>query len=185
MTTDELGRARRRHTLIQFIKFGVVGGSGFLVNLFVAFVMNKLNGGTSHAQDILFPIAGTQFNFRFSNLVWVVAFLIANPFNFQLNRWWTFKSNGHASWWKEFWPFFLVGLVAAVVGFFVKILFTNPTSFAYLPEPFWHEGKGLHSREYWSQMLAVILTIPINFIVNKIWTFRAVRHLAPGTDLKD
>ena len=52
---------------------------------------------------------------------------------------------------------------------------TNPTSPVYLPEPFFHEETGLRSREYWSQLIAIIITMPINFIVNKLWTFRAVR----------
>ena len=38
-------RIKKRH-LIEFIKFGVVGGSGFLVNIIVAIIMNKANGGT-------------------------------------------------------------------------------------------------------------------------------------------
>ncbi|MDU1418699.1 MAG: GtrA family protein, partial [Cutibacterium avidum] len=76
----------------------------------------------------------------------------------------------------EFWPFFAVGSVAAIIGMFIKILFTNPTSPIYLPEPWFHESKGFHSREYWSQIFAIIVTMPINFVVNKLWTFRAVKH---------
>ena len=30
--------------------------------------------------------------------------------------------------------------------------------------------------EYWSQIFAIIVTMPINFVVNKLWTFRAVKH---------
>ncbi|MGL5406181.1 MAG: GtrA family protein [Propionibacteriaceae bacterium] len=167
---------RHRSTLTQFLKFGFVGGSGVLVNMLVAVVMNKLNGGTENSQNVLFPLLGS-FNFRFSNLVWIVAFLIANLTNFQLNRSWTFQTSKHAGWWKEFWPFFAVGSVAAIIGFFLKIAMTNPTSFFFLPEPYFHggQGAGLRSREYWSQLIAIFLTLPINFVVNKLWTFRAVR----------
>lgn len=166
---------RYGNTLRQLIKFGLVGGSGLVVNMIVTVVMNKLNGGTANAQQVLFSFGSTQFNFRFSMLVWIVAFLIANLFNFQLNRWWTFKSSKHAGWFKEFWPFLAVGSVAALVGMFLKWAMTNPTSPVYLPEPFFHEDQGIHSREYWSQLIAVLLTMPINFIVNKLWTFRSVR----------
>ena len=38
------------------------------------------------------------------------------------------------------------------------------------------EEAGIHSREYWSQLLTILITMPINFIVNKLWTFRAVRN---------
>lgn len=170
------GLARRYgNTARQLIKFGVVGGSGVLVNMVVTVLMNKANGGSVNAQDIMFEIGLSEFNFRFTNLVWIVAFLVANLYNFQLNRWWTFKSAGHARWWKEFWPFLAVGSVAALVGFFLKIAMTNPTSPFYLPEPYFHEENGLNSREYWAQLIAIVITMPINFIVNKLWTFRAVR----------
>ena len=59
---------------------------------------------------------------------------------------------------------------------FIKIFFTNPTSPIYLPEPWFNEGRGIQSREYWSQIFAIIVTMPINFVVNKLWTFRAVKH---------
>lgn len=166
---------RYRRTLWQFARFGIVGGSGIVVNMIVAIVMNKLNGGTKNAQEILFGVAGTPYNFRFTSLVWIVAFFIANVWNFQLNRSWTFKSSKHATWFSEFWPFLAVGSAAAAVGLFLKVAFTNPTSPIYLPEPYFHENAGLQSREYWSQLITIVLTMPINFVVNKLWTFRAVR----------
>jgi len=167
---------RHRRTLRQFARFAVVGGSGVAVNMVVAVVMNKLNGGTRNAQEILFSLPGTPFNFRFTSLVWIAGFLVANLWNFQLNRSWTFKSSKHATWWSEFWPFLAVGSAAALVGLFLKIAMTNPTSIFYLPAPYFHENAGLQSREYWSQLITIVLTMPINFVVNKLWTFRAVRH---------
>ncbi|MEA5665879.1 MAG: GtrA family protein, partial [Cutibacterium granulosum] len=67
-------------TLRELIKFGIVGGSGFVVNILVAIVLNKMHGGTAHAQDVLFNLFGTRWNFRFTSLVWIVAFLVANVF---------------------------------------------------------------------------------------------------------
>ncbi|MDF1489781.1 GtrA family protein [Tessaracoccus caeni] len=170
--------AKYGRSMRQFIKFGIVGGSGVLVNMIVTVVMNKLHGGTINAQNILFSIPGTPFNVRFTAVVWVVAFLVANLWNFQLNRGWTFRSSKAAGWWSEFWPFLAVGSVAAAVGLIIKILLTNPASPVYLPEPYFHEEAGIHSREYWSQLIAIVVTMPINFVVNKLWTFRAVRSSA-------
>lgn len=161
----------------QFVKFGIVGGSGVLVNMVVTVVMNKLNGGTVNAQNVIWSIPGTPFNVRFTALVWIGAFLVANLWNFQLNRWWTFRSSAHARWWSEFWPFLAVGTVAAAVGLVIKIALTNPSSPIYLPGPWFHENAGLNSREYWAQLIAIIVTMPVNFLVNKFWTFRSVRHL--------
>jgi putative flippase GtrA len=167
---------RYRHVVRQFLQFGLVGGAGVVVNMLVAIAMNKLNGGTVNAQNILFAIPATPFNFRFTSLVWIVGFLVANVFNFQLNRSWTFRGTRHAPWLTEFWPFLAVGSAAAVIGIFIKVAMTNPNSPLYLPEPWFHENAGLQSREYWSQLLTIVITMPINFIVNKLWTFRHIRN---------
>ena len=167
--------SRYGHVLRQFVKFGLVGGGGVVVNMAVAVVLNKLNGGTVNAQRPLFPLGG-PFYFRYSNLVWLGGFVVAVVFNFVLNRHWTFRHGQKAPFWREFWPFFAVGAVAAAAGFYSKIAFTNLTSPLYLPEPWFHENAGLQSREYWSQFLTILVTMPINFVVNKLWTFRAVRN---------
>lgn len=174
---------RHRQNLKQFLRFGVVGASGVLVNMAVAVLMNKANGGTRNAQEIIWDIPGSQFNLRFSILVWIAGFLVANLTNFQLNRSWTFGSSRHASWVSEFWPFLLVGSVSAFVGIFAKVAMTNPTSALYMPEPWFHEDSGLRSREYWSQLVTIVLTTPVNFVVNKLWTFRAVRGHHPPVPL--
>lgn len=169
-------RTRYANSLAQFIKFGIVGAAGLVVNMVVAILMNKANGGTVAAQRVLWSIPGTNYNVRFTALVWVVAFFVAVLFNFVLNRYWTFQHGEKAPFLKEFVPFFLVGSVAAFVGLFLKIAFTNPSSMIYLPDPWFHENFGFRSREYWAQLLTIILTMPINFVVNKLWTFRAVRQ---------
>lgn len=166
----------------QFVRFGIVGACGVVVNMVVAILLNKAHGGTSKANDVVWHVSGTDFNLRFTVIVWIVGFLVANCVNFQLNRTWTFKSSKHASWWSEFWPFLAVGSVAAIVGMFLKVGFTNPTSPIYLSSSFFHEGAGLHSREYWAQIITIVITMPINFAVNKLWTFRAVRSPIASPD---
>lgn len=174
MTISRLWR-----TLRQFVRFGLVGGSGVIVNLAVAVVMHKVHGGTQYGNNPIWDIPGTAFHVRFRHLVWTVSFLVANLTNFQLNRTWTFKSAKHSGWWKEFWPFLAVGSVAAAAGLFILTAFTHPGSPFYLPDPFFNESKGIHSREYWAQLLTIVVTMPINFVVNKVWTFRAVRSHHP------
>lgn len=168
---------RHRESLWQFIKFAFVGGSGVLVNMAVNIAMNRVNGGTINAQNILWSIPYTPFNLRFTMIAWFVPFVVANVWNFQLNRWWTFKSHKVSGWWREFWPFFAVGSVAMIAGALLKWVMTNPVSPFYLPNPYFHESVGFRSREYWSQLIAIFLTLPINFIVNKFWTFKTVREV--------
>ena len=58
-------------------------------------------------------LPSTSFNIRWYHVMSMVAFMVANLFNFQLNRWWTFGSHRHSGWWREYWPFLTVGLIAA------------------------------------------------------------------------
>ncbi len=162
----------------QFIRFGIVGASGVVVNLVVTWAMTQLNGGVQHDNRLLFHL-GAGYAIRFTALVWIVAFLIANLWNFQINRMWTFKRDNPRSWWLEAWEFFLVGAVAAFIGLIIKILLTNPTSPIYLPDPPFNDSEGLRARAYWAQLIAIFLTMPINYLVNKVWTFRIRRQDKP------
>ncbi|WP_341729078.1 GtrA family protein [Brooklawnia sp.] len=167
-------RGRLLAVLVQFIKFGLVGGSGVLVNLIVTYIMTQVNGGVGNDNNIIFQLPG-RFAFRFTILVWIVAFLIANFWNFQLNRSWTFKRAKTRGWWAEFWPFFFVGAIAALIGALIKVALTNPTSPVYLPSPMFNDHEGLRARAYWAQLITIVLTMPVNYLVNKVWTFRAVK----------
>ena len=62
-----------------------------------------------------------------------IAFLVANLWNFQLNRWWTFKSSQHAGWWKEYVPFLAVGLLALIANLGILTLLLHPGSPVSLP----------------------------------------------------
>lgn len=174
---------RHRSNGIQFLKFGIVGGSGVLVNLVVYAVLIKLAGGDQAGDRSMFPVPLTQFNVRYYHVASTIAFLIANLTNFQLNRTWTFKSGKHAKWWKEYGPFLMVGLLAQLFTLLILTALNHSGSPFYLPDPPFDGSEGLRSRKYWSQAIAVLLTMPINYIINKLWTFRAVRNKKPGDEL--
>lgn len=174
----EPSRSRLLSTAVQFIKFGIVGGSGIVVNLIVTYIMTQLHGGVGNDNAVIIDLPG-RFAFRFTVLVWIVAFIVANTWNFQLNRSWTFKRAQTRSWWAEFWPFFLVGAVAAAIGALIKVALTNPTSPVYLPSPIFNDHEGLRARAYWAQLFTIVLTMPINYLINKVWTFRAVKDAKP------
>ncbi len=175
-STSFLGRYE--NTARQFVKFGLIGGGGVLVNMATVAVANAIGVGIFGVvdKDPFIPLPGTERALRFYILYAGIAFLVANVFNFMLNRHWTFRNRPKAPWLKEFLPFLAVGSSAALIGIFIKIGFTNPTSPIYLPEPWFHENAGLQSREYWAQLLTIVITTPINFLVNKLWTFRHVRR---------
>ena len=62
-----LSRAhRRRNVARQFIQFGLVGASGFVVNQAIFVLSKKLAeaGWDIHVQDAFLNLLGTQYHFR-------------------------------------------------------------------------------------------------------------------------
>lgn len=90
----------------QFIKFGVVGASGFVVNLIVFTLMQRAI--PSHAQPVPYYI------------IYSVSFLAGGVSNYYFNRVWTFRSTGHAV--KEGAQFLTVSVMALLVGLIVSAL---------------------------------------------------------------
>ena len=171
----DLSFARFVSNLGQFIKFGLVGGSGALVNIATSIVAAKcaLNwwGATPH--DAMFNLFGTQFHVRWFMLLSTIAFLVANTWNYQLNRMWTFKSVTKVSWLRGFFPFLLAGIGAFIVSQVVATLLMNPTSPLHLPSDILDDSTGLRTKVYWASAISIIVAMPINFILNKLWTFRS------------
>lgn len=159
----------------QFLKFGMVGGSGTVVNMVAMYIITKLLGATMgvHEEDVVFPLFGTDFNVRWYNLITMLAFLIANMWNYQLNRMWTFKHINKVSWWRGFFPFLATGLGAMVFQQIVLVLLMNPTSPIALPRDIFDGTTGLRTPLYYATALSIVAAMPINFVINKLWTFRS------------
>ena len=86
---------RHRHNWMLLFRFGLVGGSGVLVNMLVAIICNKLG---PDEDGIFLDLPLTDFNIRWYHVFSTIAFLVANLWNFQLNRLWTFRSAKHSGW---------------------------------------------------------------------------------------
>lgn len=172
--------ARYGNSARQFIKFGLIGGAGVLVNMATVAIAHNLGFHLFGVEDgdPFIPLPGTDRALRFYIVYAGIAFLVANTFNFWWNRHWTFKdADGHAPFMKEFLPFLAVGAVAQLVGFVILFLLRNPQSPLYLGHPFFTDtGPAYTKRLYWAQLIQIVLVMPINFVVNKLWTFRAVRR---------
>jgi putative flippase GtrA len=94
----------RRRGVRQFVKFGIVGASGFIVNLLVFTLLQRVI--PNHAQALQY------------NVIYTMAFLAGGVSNYYLNRIWTFRSTGHAV--REGAQFLSVSAVALVVGLIVS-----------------------------------------------------------------
>lgn len=136
------GLARRIHlgtrkpaNWLQLFKFGLVGASGYVVNLAVFALL------TEAAAVHHIPAA-------------VGAFCVAVSNNFWWNRHWTFRASaGHAGFQAA--RFFTVSLFALAVNLIVLELLVSSAG---LPE-------------LASQAIAVAISMPVNFVGNKLWTF--------------
>jgi putative flippase GtrA len=176
--TDTLRRHRRN--ALQFVRFSLVGGTGVFVNLLVLVIVKRLG---PHPEDALLALAPTAYHVRWYHVYSTVAFLVANLSNFQLNRSWTFRSSPRAAWWREYLAFLTVGLLGQLVGLVLLTLLMHEGSPLHLPEAVFDNSTGLRTRLYWAQLIVIAVVTPVSFVLNKLWTFTAVRTHHP--DLAD
>jgi putative flippase GtrA len=128
---------RRPANWLQLVRFGLVGGVGFVVNLAVYTLC-------VHRLGIDYHVAA------------VGAWLVAVMNNFALNRHWTFDArDGRASFQAV--RFVTVSLVAFGVSLLLLSLLVETAGVAKVP----------------AQALAVAASTPLNFLGNKLWSFRA------------
>ena len=163
---------RHRRNLGLLARFGVVGASGVVVNMVTLILLRRLG---PHFDEAVVGLGPSDFNLRWYHVYSTVAFLVANLSNFQLNRSWTFQTTRHTRWWKEYWPFLVVGLGGQAVGLALLTLLMHPHSPVSLPSDVFDDSSGLRNRLYWSQLIVIALVTPLSFVFNKLWTFAAVR----------
>ena len=129
------GGLRTRANWLQLLRFGLVGASGYLVNLAV-FAAATGPLGTGHR-----AAAG-------------LAFLVAVTNNFGWNRHWTFRAGaGHAGFQAARF------LVVSLAAFLIALAILELLVIAGLPE-------------LAAQAVAVVCATPVNFLGNRLWSFR-------------
>jgi len=127
---------RRPANWLQLVRFGLVGGVGFVVNLAV--------------YALLVHFAGVDYH-----VAAVVAWLVAVMNNFVLNRHWTFDAGEGRAHFQAM-RFLVVSLVALGMSLLLLTLFVEDAGIAKVP----------------AQALAVAASMPLNFLGNKLWSFR-------------
>jgi putative flippase GtrA len=157
-----------KDTVAKFIKFCFIGGSGVVVNTLVMILLHKLNGGPENGGDEIFNIPLTDFWVRYRNLVFLASFLVANLWNYLLNRRYTFKDT-YRGMLSGYGYFLAVGTLGAVIGLVLQVVLTHHSSPLFLPDP-WFTAEGTwRSRELWAQLIAVLISTPINFVATKLF----------------
>ena len=164
----------RRHgrNALQFGRFALVGGTGVVVNLVVLVLVKRMG---PLPEDAIVALHPTAFHVRWYHVYSTIAFLVANLWNFQLNRWWTFRSSKHSGWWREYWPFLAVGMLGQAIGLVLLTLLMHRGSPLSLPTGVLDDSSGFRTRLYWAQLIVIVVVTPLSFVLNKLWTFAAVR----------
>ena len=93
-------RLTQRRGVRQFVKFGIVGTSGFIVNLIIFTILQ-----TTTPREV----QAAHYTFNYS-----ISFLAGGVSNYFLNRAWTFRSSAHPV--KQGLQFITVSFVALLVG---------------------------------------------------------------------
>ena len=126
---------RRRKNWVQLVKFGVVGASGYVVNL--------------AAYALLLKEAGLDYVAAATG-----SFLLAASWNYWWNRTWTFRAQ-RDNLVVQGMRFFIVS--ATVYGANIGVLAALVSS-----------GLG----KIVAQAIAIVVVTPLNFLGNKLWSFR-------------
>lgn len=111
-------------------------------------------GGTVVNIGILYSL--TEYFNVYYILSALIAFCIALTFNFICNTLWTFGDNMRTDIARKYSSFFLVSVCALLVNIVFLYIFTEFLRIYYIV----------------SQVIAIGIALMINFIGNKIWTFR-------------
>lgn len=164
---------RHRHNWAQLIRFGMVGGSGALVNMLVVILLKRV---MPDYRTVFWDLPLTAFNVRWYHVIVTVAFLVANFWNFLINRRWTFRTARHSSWYAEYPPFLAVGAVGQILSLALVTALIHAGSPISLPDSVFNDSSGLRTKLYWAQLISIVVVTPVTFVVNKLWTFSAVRH---------
>jgi putative flippase GtrA len=138
---------RRPANWLQLVRFGLVGGVGFVINIAVYTLC-------VHGFGIDYHVAAV--------VAWVVA--VAN--NFVMNRHWTFDARGERARFQAV-RFVAVSLVALGFSLLLLMLFV--------------EAAGMPKVA--AQALAVAASMPLNFLGNKLWSFRTQRDGLAAAEL--
>ncbi len=164
-TASPAGGDGLRTTLWQFVRFCLVGSSGVIVNLIVftlVLLVWQLALGQIHsAGGLASSVHGFMVKKDTQGLPAVAAYLanaagfvVSVMTNYCLNRRWTFRSTKDVS--GELPKFFTVSLIAYGGQLAIFWLLRGQAQIAPIP----------------SQLIAIVFVMPINFVANKLWSFR-------------
>ncbi|MCM1334058.1 MAG: GtrA family protein [Bacteroides sp.] len=166
----------KKHSVGQFIKFALVGVSNTVVNYLVYVILVSLG---------VYYLVANVFGFLISVLnayFWGSHFVFKEDQTKEKRVWWKVLLKTYAS--------YAVGLVLSTLllvlwvdlleigeafGFVNLLLKPLHETFAFIPA----EMDARKRSEVIAPVLNMIVTVPINFIMNKFWAYRQ-KNISPG-----
>jgi putative flippase GtrA len=144
-TAKRIGRGTRKsENWVQLFQFGLVGASGYVVNLIVFAILT--------GSGLFFREGSDGLGFHYIPAA-IISFCVAVTNNFLWNRHWTFDAkDGHAGFQAA--RFFTVSVLALGVNLIALELIVR---------------AGMDDLP--AQAIAIAIAMPFNFIGNKLWTF--------------
>lgn len=133
-------------SILKFVRFGMVGALGFVIDFSVTWVMLSIFG-------------------LFEYVANAIGFTVAASSNYALNRHWTWRSkNPNVR--IEFLKFLMVSLAGLGINSFVIFLCLLPGELSF-------EVAGLTIDNFWvAKLVATGVVMIWNFLVNNYFTFR-------------
>lgn len=134
-------------SIMQFVKFGIVGVSNTVISYVIYIVCLLLFQSRNIFADIDYIIAQ------------VIAFVLSVLWSFYWNNKMVFveKEDQHRSWWKA--------LIKTYISYSFTGLFLNSILLI-----LWVQV--LHISEFIAPIINLLVSVPINFIINKFWAFK-------------
>lgn len=153
---DKIISLAKSNTLRQLVKYGIVGGIGFVIDFGVFWFLNNYLSihypFSPHISDLV--DGRLTVNTVDTNICHIISSIIAITNNFILNSYFTFKVTDHKI--KRFLSFFGIAAIGLVIS---TILLS-----------FFIEVAGLN--DLVAKLIAVVIVAMLQFIFNKFFTFK-------------
>lgn len=141
--------------IIFYIK-NLIGYMKYKNNVINEFIRFTIVGGIGTIINLAILYSFTEFLNIFYIISAIIAFIVAATNNFIFNKIWTFKEEIRDKIFLKYTQFFVVSVIALLVNIFFLYVFTEYLGIYYLI----------------SQLIAIGISLIINFLGNKLWTFQ-------------
>ncbi len=132
-----------KNTVLQFVKFGIVGCS---------------NTALSYIINVVTLLLLSQADFKWDYFVGnIVAFILSVLWSFWWNYHYVFDNHKQQSWWK-----ILIKTYASYA--FTGLILSNVFSYILVGQ--------IGVSKYIAPLIILIVSVPVNFILNKLWAFK-------------